>query len=507
MVNEKTKRAVSACLALLVAFAAVGGAVSLAEQRGIDASPVGETEAGAVTTAVVVGTLAVGTTKTLCEAGYICDSPSAEDLAEADALETKKSIHQSALTQEQNNLNFLTQVDNELEDTKTIARLEAKNQYIKSLNNGTAEAVARAEAREAVADYYSVRQKMLLNQWELSLQRGDSMAYTAQNTSNMGITFAKTIQYQLGNSDSIKDSAYLGTEQTVQLANGTTQSVDAWYTRVQKSASAYDYYVTPQSGEIRFDFNGADTVVSGVQVQAPNNNYETVQYLDFSEWKNRWDAIQQQNNQVQNEVDDFVNATYAQYQQGQIDNEDLIDPYLQAREYDPQNSSSWALRSALSMGINPPANTGEIDTMTVQSGGDERTGLLLTPGDLNISTGTTYDTANLSGQQYVWDPETGDMSEITGEFSVSQITGPDGESKDSATYRDTDYKTTNITEFQQKMERLNNLTAQINARQQRLRQSGGGGTGGILEGLGVPPVQAIGLAALFVLILGIVTRS
>ena len=519
--SSRLRRTLISCLALMLAVAAIGGAVTLgqsnhAPERVQDAAqsvdPVREGEAGAVVVGAVIGAYAVG--MAACDAGYTCDSPSAEEMAKADALETKKSLHQQALTQRQNNDNWHQQVSNELQDTKSIARMEGKNEYIRELNNGTVEAVARAEAREAVADYYAVRQKMMIQQWKTTLVRGDSMAFTAQNTSEMGENFVKgTTTSDNGQEDNynVGSVTYLATNQTISLTNGTTETVPAMQFDYSWSSTDSNGYTTNGDGTITSGIasnpSSDGLTIETVYTSPPNDNYDSVTYVDFSEWVTRWNTVQQYNDDVQNEIDDYVNSTYDQYQQGEIDSSDLVDPYLGAREYDPQNSSSWALRSAMSMGINPPEETGSIDTMTVTTDNETVSGLLMMPGDQTVETGAVYNASNQTGQQYVLNPETGEMQELTGEYTVSKITKPDGSTRAAVEYTDTEYGATDITEYQQKMERLNNLTAQVNARQQRLRQAASGGSSAaswlnnFLDGIGLGGIPAGAVIVLAVLTL------
>lgn len=508
------RRALTGCIALMLALATIGGAVMMADSHTeSQLSPVGDSKALAPVP-VAVGAVVVGAYA--CDKGYICDSPDAEEMAKVDALETKKELHQQALTQRQNNDNWHTQVSNELEDTKSVARMIGKNEYIRELNNDTDEAVARAEAKEAVADYYSVRQKMMISQWETTLYRADSMEFTAQNTSNMSESYVEQFSTSLsnfGDSYSVQSSnfAYFESNESVPLANGTTVTVPYGKYQATLQDSMDSGYSETVTKRLSIDMNdhtaesdgGGYVHFSPVTVQAPTDNYESVEYIDGTKWGDRWAQINQKNNEVQNEVDDFVNTTYDQYQSGEITNEELIDPYIGARNYDPENSSSWALRSATAMGIAPPENTGDIDTMEITNGGTNVSGLLMTEGEYTIKTGETYNASNQTGSQYVLDTDTGEMSELEGEYTVHNITGPDGESRDAAEYTDINYETTNVTEFKNRMEELNNLTAQIEARQQKLRNAGSSSqVFPELPGSGAAQAAALGLVIALLAILG-----
>jgi hypothetical protein len=529
--TSSMRRALVSCMALMLAVAAVGGAVSMAEQHtNRQISPVGESEAGVVTVGVVIGAFAVG--HAACEYGYTCDGASAEEQAKVDALETKTAIHRQALTQRQNNDNFHQQVDNELQGTKSVARMEGKNAYIKALNNGTAEAVARAEAREAVADYYSTRQKMMIQQWNVTAVSANSSRFVAENTSQMSGGFVGAGEPSTllisGGDNSYGGSQYMtanfsgtGPVQDVALVNGTTHPTETFNWDISFTDEGASQVNQREYGQInngRFYVKGAYTnenardtlTIDFVRVKAPNDNYDSVRYVNMSAWEQRWSEIEQMNNEVQSDVDTFINQTYAEYQQGEISNSDLVDPYLGAREYDPQNSSSWALRSTTAMGITPPEEVGNVDTMTVTTDGTTLTGLLMSGGEHTIASDGTYNASNQSGQQYVYNPDTGQMSEITGQYSVGEIRTPDGSTREEVTYQNPESGVTSMDQFKQRMQTLNNYSAALNARQQRLRQAGAGG-GDWTEQFSVGGIPgAVGLlAAIFIglLMVGVVTRS
>jgi len=77
------------------------------------------------------------------------------------------------------------------------------------------------------------------------------------------------------------------------------------------------------------------TVPTGLKVQAPNQNYNSTLVLDNERYTAAWGKIQSQNTEVQGEMDTLADNTYDAYQNGRINNSDLVDPYLLASEYSP----------------------------------------------------------------------------------------------------------------------------------------------------------------------------
>jgi hypothetical protein len=73
--------------------------------------------------------------------------------------------------------------------------------------------------------------------------------------------------------------------------------------------------------------------------------------------------------------------------------------------------------------------------------------------------------------------ESGSYATLSGKFTIEKITTPGGETKESLTTSNPDYQTTNMTEWREKMDRLEDLRADINARQDKLLDGGSGSAG------------------------------
>ena len=146
--------------------------------------------------------------------------------------------------------------------------------------------------------------------------------------------------------------------------------------------------------------------------------------------------------------------------------------------------------------------------MEVSANGSTETGMLLsdgTPASGGFSPGETYNADSLSGSQLLLTQD-GEVRELSGQFTLGNVTRPDGSrvgANETLRYPETNYSTANLTELQSLNDQMNELQAQINARQQKLRNSGGGA--GWLPNLGgldlgrVAPVVVIAGGALVLL--------
>lgn len=233
--------------------------------------------------------------------------------------------------------------------------------------------------------------------------------------------------------------------------------------------------------------------------------------MDWTEYIDRLNNIEQQHTEVQANLDEMVTQTYQQYQQGMIDSSDLSDPYLNSRYYSPESQSgTWAISTFAAMGYEPPKDLSNVASMTVTDHYRDTSysGILLSdglPAGDTFETGVRYNATNLTGPQMVVTDD-GQSQDLAGAFTIESIETPDGQTRDTLAYvnRTGAYSTTDLDEFRALQDELANLSAQIDARQQQLRNESAGGGSGLFEGMsGVIPGLNASQTAL-VILLGIV---
>lgn len=402
-----------------------------------------------------------------------------------EALETKKNIYDSASTQTANNDVLQTSFGNYLNDTKSIARMEGKSAYIKALENGTSEAEARNRAIDAVANYYAVKQQNLISAWNITHTLAFNMRATAEGHSGVSNNYIDEDGGPWKNSGT-HPFAYGMQNNSITLTNGSSVGVIGIKGRsVSPNGNYYAGYTWHPNDPATVTVDGGttwDVRFSGYNVQPPNDNYDVHQLHNQTKFDERWAQIESQNDLVQSEVDTFVNNTFDQYQQGQINASDLVDPYLGARDYDPENGSSYALRALASMGINPPENISTTSEMVVSVGATNYTGILMSKGtpEGGYVVGGSYNASNIPGAQFVALSD-GGTQELTGEFTLERYEKTDGtvvEEGDTVTYKNITYETSDMDEYQALQNDLKLLSQQINERQETVYAGGGGGGSG-----------------------------
>jgi len=406
---------------------------------------------------------------------YISDAPTGDELAQTDADETRASIYDSAAILDQNNEQLNTTYGNYLEDTKSIALMEGKAAFIRALENGSTETVARSKAISAVEDYYAVKQQNLIATWNTTVITARSLNQTAANTSNVAESFVSASHSGGASADGF--GGYTNLTRTETLVNGTTQTVLA--VEVDNNYDGQEH-TTPVTF-VNYQMNGDHGTLSSLYVEG-TTNLNRLHFADLGEMNSKWGEIQSQTSEASNSVTELLNQTYDLYQSGEINGTDIVDPYLGAREYSPENSTAfqdWSLRTLSAMGVNPPENLSNIGRMEVVSGSNTYEGILMSDGtpDGGFTVGQTYNTGNLTGLQFVALND-GNQVELSGEFTLAAAETADGAAiadNESVTYNNITYETANTTEYQDLQQQLDDLQAEIEAKQQQQRNAGGGG--------------------------------
>jgi len=515
-------RRASFALSLVVVLAAVLVGVSLvssdsAPESVQDASPVGSADAIAATTAVVAG-FVIGA----AACAKWCSTPDTNttELNETDGLESHKSIHQQALGQRQGFKQSMQTINNYLEDTGSIARMEAKAAYIRSLNNGSSEAVARADAKAAVSDYYAARQITLLNRYQQDALQIWQYWNVTQSTPSLenGQVFGVDIDNSVGGSNDAKQklnssNTYIkaNASKSFSLVNGSTHTANVLitnYTMIQRyngsSICCFDEvgFYHPDKDALNQDSNWFiqqgyqynSVPVRELYINPPTDNFERVTLIDNQssvagrDYQQEWQDIEDQNQQIQAEIDNFVDTTYPAYSSGEINSSDLIDPYLGARDFSPDaNFGQFNLRTFASLGIEVPDDLDNVGSMNISHKGTTYSGLLLSDESPTggFTVGTVYNSTDFSGPQIIMNEKGEDIVTIDGKFEIVDAKGPDGSDLSTVEYRDPEYNSTDLSEFKTQLTQLRNLSTEINARQAKLRSSGGGG--GLLSG-GLPSI-------------------
>jgi hypothetical protein len=478
-----TRQTLSVLLALALVSTAMVAGLTVGGHHTADVSPVGTAEAShncGQSIALNLGlrsdlTTAQQAANVLGSCNPLHGDRSNETI---DHNQTQTELIQRGATANEQSRLFLDSLSNNLGNTRAVARLEAQGEYYRQLESGASESAARVAAKDAVRDYYTTKQKQLASSWNILIKSWDSYEITA-NAEGLG-NFVGVNRDNGGNKTDIS----LGTYKNPTLINGSSDQEIA-----ELHYKGNTYQVSPMSTNQGSNNNDWNMTLYAGLTDTTNGHIES---SNLYEYRHAWLEIQTQNQQVLSDIDDYIDQTYSEYQQGDINASDIVSANALMREYTGDNQQSWStLALSSTSGVDPPDDLDGIASMTVAHGGSTYEGILLADTEEvdKIATNTTY-----NGSTWAVTPQVVTDSsyvKLDGEFTVTKIKTADGSTVQNRTYREVDYQTTNTTEYRQLMGELDALRAELEAREQQ--QSGGplipsfglGGGGGLFAMLGV----------------------
>jgi len=420
-----------------------------------------------------------------------------EELKNDSAEQEELDIYNAALEQKANNEVFSDVSDNYLNDSRSIAWMHAETAMANAYKNGSSEAVAKAEAREAIESYYASKQMNMIERWNVSVRAMLSAEEVAQNQSEVSDDLVQ-MSFAYGG-----DTYWRGLEENlvtkeVELVNGSTKDV-----LMMKGYSNSDYTVFygvwgTKKGD-GSDTDVASSQQSDIRVKGPTENHDDVFLMKSQGYETAWDQTQAMNSDLQSEVDPFVNSTWTAYQNGEINASDVISRNNLMFRYgtDALNNSNQSLydsTAALStMGLDTP-NINSTGSMTVEYEGVTYEGMVLAQEAPNGTweTGTTYNTSNIGGTVLLATTD-GQRIDMKGEFTLQEMKNQDGDQIEETQATKVVYKTSNTSELLDKMDRIIELRQQIEAT--KPKASTGGGDSGDGSGLLKALASFLGISA------------
>lgn len=439
----------------LVASAAIGGLAATGHNVE-DVSPVGTAEAShdcGLANQLAIG-IAGATGQLVAEATSDCDFYHGQTGTESiDHNQTRTELVQRAATTFQHQRAFLDSLNNSAQNARAIARLDAQAAYYRSLENGSSENVARIAARNAVEDYYAVKQTQLARSYETFAL--DVISYeTLEDAESLSEGFVGGESY---------DHSTSATNNSVQLVN----------------ASTIDVATHPDLANPWGSTSGNKIIVGDEN----NPDYETVYSPDIKRYVSLWHTFESDADTVSDDIDRYINQTYDAYESGEVEASQLVDSNTLSRSFTGDNTQSWStLALTTTSGVDPPENMSQIGSYEVKHDDIVHTGILLadTKEVSSIQSGQTY-----NGSKWSVTPKiaTSDgLVALDGEFTVQTITDSEGNSINSTDFATINYTTTDTEGYKQLMGQLDALRSELEEREEQ--DSNGGLFGGLLGGIG-----------------------
>jgi hypothetical protein len=235
----------------------------------------------------------------------------------------------------------------------------------------------------------------------------------------------------------------------------------------------------------------------------------------MDKWHDPYVGISAQEDATQSEVQQFISASYGDFETGDLNASDIISRITMMEEYGLQGTDENATfsdvtASLAALGLEHPnlAETGYMNVSYNASDGyryENRKGMLFARNDPDgdwATNGTTYDSGNVEGP-VMFVRQDGEQFTINGSFTIHSATAKDGSDVETVTTEDVDYQVANTTELQTLLQDIADAQENITV---HTDSSGGSSSGGIdWPDWGASPGDVFGgIAAMAVILLGVI---
>jgi len=420
-------------------------------------------------------------------------SDQTQELNEHDAV-TKAAALEASQTSYNNTRSNL------LQDVEGVMFMKGKAAAIRALENGSNESEATAAFEAAVRDYTT---RLTINDMRDAERRAFEIRYLAEeagstNSSTVFVTEARanttTATYELWN----------GTRFSMEIPNDDNRVVDplrnAHINDGPINLVGYENGWLTGDGDILFTERDSE---DGAQYSGAEQSDTYMAYNGYA-----YGVLQLEYHEAMTRVNsngaDFVSNAYPAVESGEIDPADLWDPLTLAQEastdYNSTGYYSFSSASLSAIGLAGDQNVSHVVetqyTTSEYNGSENATletatynatieGTLFLSGadSLTLDTGTTYYPSNLSGTPYMTVAsatdstgesinDTGAQIQLQNSFTILNATNTQtGDPVQTTSAEDKNYTTTNITEFKQTIDRLQNERQML----EEERSSWGGG--------------------------------
>ncbi|WP_336135557.1 twin-arginine translocation signal domain-containing protein [Natronomonas amylolytica] len=466
----------------------------------------------------------------------------------ADALHTEiiTGTTQMRLADEK----VLTSLVNNIEASDNVAYSKGQLAVADALNAGKSETEAQNQMETTLDDYFSKVQKNILAHVDTQMGQLYHMIQQVDSHSNLSV---ETVfeGYQLdGNSTPF---TWETLTYSFNLLNGNTYDVTVpkvtngsgdemnfiWGWLDSSSGTSVDDNVThkptlanspasPTYTSNGFWVRARDTDGSSLNLQwneaykdpDGDGEYNAVQVFEA------WDQLVQTRDNVFSDLTGYVSDVYAEYEPGEVDLTDVVDPTTFATEMAQENNDEAFRQAAAAEGGFPTAATENvvITITSTDADGNEvsdqiRTDLYTqhvpTDGsgnEVGFQVGETYDPSTWSEPLFITYRSQQDghqkMGQLEDTFTINKAYDPDGTEVDTFSVEDTTTHTSDVQELQNQLDQLRQEQLRLQEQAENTAPStddgagGGTGSGGIIGwmnnnlGIGPIPGAAVGIGSI-----------
>jgi len=377
--------------------------------------------------------------------------------------------YQQGVSYESQSDGFLTSYENFGQDTRSVAWSKAKITIVNSMNDGNTSSATKTLANETVDDYYSQQQAEIVRQWDRVVR---SAEYTWSAT-NGSVTFNNN---QLAGFATVEVELYNGTTMWTRVPVDDTNGADIPLAGLTRTGNNKNHTGVSSNDDGSY-WNSVERDDNNLEWVDPDGS-DNARPIGNNRLYNLGNDISSQRAQVKDNIDQYVDGVYTDYQEGELNTTDVADPTTlagqAATEYNDSGYYSFASISLASLGY--AGNMNSSVTVSTANGTVDGT-LFYTADDLDgFTVGETYDPSTLNGTVYMAvqeDDNNGTVRILDDTFTIESATNPEtGESMDNVSVEEYTYDSTNSSELASELDRLSEL------RQEYEDMSSGGSGGG-----------------------------
>lgn len=436
--------------------------------------------------------------------------------AQNDEIHTRV-IEQGAEMQYYDDQTF-TQIGNLLENSRQVAYGDARYAAIEAMNLGDTETEVTNKAEAVVDEFFAIQQKNLLDHFsvqrvKLSRLIGEVDGFLNTRYDNDSGVYATHADGTLESSPHQWMSGTSVVEYTLVDGNPYSYETAKWYNN-------YD------SSERVAVFDSNDSGNSRIFKIYPVSTGDHQVLFDHFAYQNMMADIETAHSDTIAEIQTFITNVYPNYTAGEIDLADVVQPGDLAAMAYSENDTPLAGADLAVMGLK--ANTNSRMTVLLENSGVAFDGTIYMKSDgttTELQTGETYDPDSFSGPVWLayqnYSVTSGsdydgsnlaaqDVIEVDEPFTVLEVTDSTGADLSSVTFEDEagqSTTTTDITELNNELNRLQELQNELIQQQEDIIASSDDGGGGFsisdFSLLGLPGAVVVGAGGALALVLGL----
>lgn len=438
----------------------------------------------------------------------------------ADKAEWRTDKYESGLAVESTGGQSITAVNNTIYKTDITARQAGQMKMYREMENGSSLSLTKNEINNSIEDTYAQNEIALAENWNAhvlhfdymhnrSMQEGTISGSGWSDSGGMNdIGYGPTkpisqLDWYQGKYDSAEkgsttswvDPYYDGfTKVNITLTNGTKYQVLGikMFSRNVNTGTNETFTIVPTTGKVSTAGSGNYNPVDhfGIIMNNDtgfNSNYSpNYVYMDWREYNNKITENRNQEQKVKDNMAVIADNVYANYSNGDINVTEMLEnnPQLLAEQYSSDYNSTgywaYAVGTLASQGMSYPDMVKYSNVTIEKSDGTRITGMPLIENSAidQLKVGKTYNPDNIGSSVVMVNQETGNFDKITKNFTIISAYDKEGNATSTVGYTEHTYDQSNTTQFQEEINGLKDLSAEIES----LESVNGGGGGSTSTG-------------------------